>query len=209
MMKIIDISVPISANLPTWPNSTGVEITTVARYENDGYNESSLKMGVHVGTHIDAPKHFSNNGLTVEQLSIKTMIGKAFVTVYTGKDVITSDSLDNMTIPVGVKRLLIKTSNSDYWKNQNSNFHKNFIALSSDAAQWIVNRGICLIGIDYLSIQKFGASNLTHEILLSAKTVILEGLNLSEVEEGKYELICLPLFISNVEGAPARAVLRY
>lgn len=206
-MKIIDISLPLSVDLPVWPNSQGFQIRQIACCESDGYNESVLTMGTHVGTHIDAPKHFFDEGVSVDQLKIETLIGEAFVVSIDGP--LSADVLGTIDLPDKVERLLLKTSNSELWRTKQQTFFENYDAITSDGAEWLVGRGIKLVGIDYLSIQQFGDSNLTHKILLAAGVVILEGLNLSAVNDGTYELICLPLSIRGAEGAPARAILRY
>ena len=113
-----------------------------------------------------------------------------------------------MTLPNGTTRLLLHTRNSELWERGVTEFRKDFVALTSDAAQWLVDQGIRLIGVDYLSVHRYGDGPLTHQILLRAGIIIVEGLNLTDVAPGKYELICLPLRLDGADGAPARAVLR-
>jgi arylformamidase len=169
---------------------------------------SHLNCDVHSGTHIDAPWHFLEQGATIDKVSLDALVGPARVVHLPDVDVITADDLDNLKTQPELKRLLIRTRNSELWRNGVTDFRKDFVALSADAARWIVDHDFDLIGIDYLSVQRYGDDSQTHKILLSAGVVILEGLNLAYAKPGVYELICLPLHLMNAEGAPARAILR-
>ena len=113
-----------------------------------------------------------------------------------------------LNLPSGIVRLLLRTRNSELWSVKIPEFKKDFVALTHDAAQWIVDKGIRLVGVDYLSVQRFYDDSRTHQILLGADVIALEGLDLSEVKPGFYELICLPLKLVGAEGAPTRVVLR-
>ncbi len=208
LTKIIDITLPITANLPVWPGSPGLTLSQVAALDDDGYNETFLSMGCHYGTHIDAPSHFLKSDATVDTLPLETLIGSAYVANLCGTAAITASDLSRLVLPEGAERLLIKTDNSKLWSEGDKPFRKDFSALTLDAAEWLVDRSFSLIGVDGLSVQLFHESNRTHELLLSAGVVILEGLNLAEVDEGGYELICLPLPLVGAEAAPARVVLR-
>ncbi len=209
MSEIIDISVPLLPRMPVWPGESGIGIVPVKRMATgDRNNLSRLDCGVHVGTHVDAPWHFLDEGSTVEQLSLDAMIGEAFVACLPEVDVITAETLARLTLPNGTTRLLLHTRNSELWERGVTEFRKDFVALTSDAAQWLVDQGIRLIGVDYLSVHRYGDGPLIHQILLRAGIIIVEGLNLTGVAPGKYELICLPLCLSGADGAPARAVLR-
>jgi len=206
---IIDISVPVRPDMPTWPGSVGVRLTRTMRLEaGDSANVSRLDCDLHVGTHVDAPWHVLEGGDTVEQLPLDTLIGVAVVTYPLEAEVITAGVLADLAIPLGTKRLLLRTRNSELWAKGITEFRKDYVGLTVDAAQWVVDQGIGLIGVDYLSVQRYDDSPLTHQILLRAGVVILEGLNLAGVEAGVYELICLPLHLIGAEGAPARAILR-
>ena len=121
---------------------------------------------------------------------------------------ITPEKLASINLPQDTERLLLRTRNSEFWKAKVTDFRKDYTALTAGAAQWIVEREIKLIGIDYLSIQCFNDNPVTHKILLKSNVIILEGLNLTDVSPGKYELLCLPIRLTGTEGAPARAVLR-
>ncbi len=209
MSEIIDITVPLHAGTPTWPGSAGVELTRTLRLEEGDFsNASRLGCDVHVGTHVDAPRHFIDSGSTVEKLPLEVMVGDAFVAYVPEVTKITASVLTGLNLPEGTERLLLRTRNSELWAKETSEFMKDYAALTDDGAQWVVERGIRLIGVDYLSVQCYGDGPLTHQILLQAGVVILEGLNLADIEPCCYELICLPLKLVDADGAPARAVLR-
>jgi len=206
---IIDISLPLYPKMPKWPGSDGINIHRIKRLEvGDKVNISSLECDVHVGTHVDAPLHFIEGGSAVESLSLDLLTGPAVVAAIPDAKVVTAKHLASIGLPSKTERLLLRTRNSDLWASNVSEFRNDYTALTSDAAQWLVDREIGLIGIDYLSIQTFNDPPTTHEILLKGKVVILEGLNLADAKPGKYELICLPIRIIGTEGAPARAILR-
>ncbi|MBE0577393.1 MAG: cyclase family protein [Desulfuromonadales bacterium] len=209
MKKIIDISLPLIEELPVWPGSPKFELVQVSRLGFDGCNETRLSLGSHTGTHIDAPRHFVENGATVDQLSLEVLVGEAYVVECTATREISAEILERLTLPSKVERLLFKTGNSDLWSLGQKAFFEDFAALTLDGAEWLVQKGVTLVGIDYLSIQRFHDSNATHEVLLGAGVVVLEGLNLAGVTQGLYDLTCLPLYVVGAEGAPARAILSY
>lgn len=171
-------------------------------------NVSAMQLDVHVGTHIDAPWHFLKDGTTGDSISIDCLIGEAFVAHLPSASSIGVEELSSIELPEGTTRLLLKTSNSALWKNEVHEFTKDFVAITADGARWIVDKGIKTVGVDYLSVQRFYDDSTTHEVLLSAGTAIIEGLNLNAASQGTYELICLPLKLIGTDGAPARAVLR-
>ena len=209
MKNIIDISVPLYPDMPVWPGSAGIQLTQTSRLDKgDGVNNSKLICDVHIGTHIDAPLHYITDGKSIEQLKLEDLIGPAVVAYLPEAEIITKNVLEDLSLPVGTRRLLLRTRNSSLWETGSHRFQTNYVALTQDAAQWIVDHDISLIGVDYLSVQRYGEDSRTHEILLSAGVIIVEGLNLARVESGMYELICLPLKLVGSEGAPARAVLR-
>ena len=209
-MRTYDISLTISADLPVWPGDPAVELERVAKMEDGSrYNLTHLKMSAHVGTHVDAPFHFlGGDSLTIDKLPLNQLTGRAYVQ-HLPDDVklITADILQHADIPPRTRRLLFKTRNSALWAQPDGKFHADFTALSPDAAQYLVERGIRLVGVDYLSVAPFKEGGPTHEILLKAGIVIIEGLNLSEVSQGRYTLYCLPLKLAGSDGAPARAIL--
>jgi len=209
LSAIIDISVPLKPDMPTWPDSVGLRLTrTMSLEAGDRANVSRLDCDVHMGTHVDAPWHFLNDGFTVDAMSLDVLIGPALVAYLPEASVITANELADLNLASGIQRLLLKTRNSDLWAAGVTEFRKDYVALSADAARWVVERGIRLIGIDYLSVQCYDDNPLTHQILMKAGVIIVEGLNLAAVEPGSYELICLPIRLMGADGAPVRAVLR-
>ena len=208
-MRIYDISLTISPDIPIWPGDPRIVVERVATIETGSeVNLTRLEMCAHSGTHVDAPYHFINeNALTVDQLSLKVLSGRAYVLNLPYCDLITAGVLDSAEIPPRTRRLLFKTRNSAYWSSHGNAFQDDYVALSKDGAQWLVDRGVKLVGIDYLSIAPFTDTRLTHEILLKAGVVVIEGLDLSKVSQGRYTLHCLPLKLAGADGAPARAIL--
>ncbi|MEW6716343.1 MAG: cyclase family protein [Chloroflexota bacterium] len=208
-MRIYDISVPISSNLPTWPGLSKVKLEFVETIEAGGNaNVTHVSMGVHTGTHVDAPYHFlGGDTRTVESLPLEVLTGSAVVVHLPYCDRITADILQEIDLPSDVVRILFKTRNSELWRLRETAFQENFVAISEDAAEWLVERGVGLVGVDYLSVAPFGSSVPTHWKLLEAGVIIVEGLDLSGVEPGNYTLYCLPLKIEGSDGAPARAIL--
>lgn len=211
-MKIIDISVPISNNMPIWPGDPPVEFEKLSSIDQgDSVNTTALKMSVHTGTHIDAPYHFIESGQRVDQISLDKLIGEVFVMVIDdGIDVITEKVLK--THPANhqlreTPKVLFRTRNSHFWKDQAHDFNRGYVGIDKSGAEFLKQRQLELIGIDYLSIAPYADTKNPHEILLSNGTILLEGLNLINVSEGIYNLLCLPLNISNCEGAPCRAAL--
>ena len=173
----------------------------------DEANVSQLETDVHVGTHVDAPCHFLQEGTAVEELSLDVLIGPAYVAYLPEVKAVTSADLEELNLPPNTTRLLLCTTNSQLWANNVTEFNNDFVALTADGAQWLADKGIRLIGVDYLSVQRYYDSTLTHEILLKAGIIILEGLNLTNVTAGMYKLVCLPIKLVGSDGAPARAVL--
>ena len=209
-MRTYDISLTISPNLPIWPDDTPISIERTEKIEQGSdANVTRLEMSAHVGTHVDAPYHFlGGEAATVEQLPLNILHGRAYVLQIEDEvDLITESVLKNASIPLRIRRLLLKTRNSLYWASGETKFQEEFVALSEDGAQYLVDRGIRLIGVDYLSVAPYSDTGPTHKVLLSAGVVILEGLNLSFVSPGRYTLYCLPIKIKGADGAPARAIL--
>ncbi len=209
-MKIYDITVPFSTNLPIYPGDPAVQINQVSSLESgDICTVSHLSFSSHTGTHVDPPSHFVAGAMTLDQLPLEVLIGKVRV-VDTGEIPAIDRAIIEQANLNGVERVLFKTRNSRTWKEKNySKFDENFVYLETDAAELLVETGIKLVGIDYLSIEKFNfVEPTTHWVLLKNNVVIVEGLDLSEVEEGEYELICLPMKIIDGDGGPARVILR-
>lgn len=206
---IYDITLPLSLQLPVWPGDPPFVLEQVESMDQGAHvNVSRLSCSVHTGTHVDAPHHFLNDGRTVEGLSLEALIGPAWVAAIPPEvSLVTAAVLEQAAIPPEVRRLLLKTRNSALWKQDSGRFHPDFVAIAPDGAEWIVARGMVLVGVDYLSVAPFQDSDPTHHVLLRAGVVILEGVDLSDVEAGAYELYCLPLKLVGSDGAPARAVL--
>jgi arylformamidase len=207
-MQTYDISLTISPDMPIWPGDPAVVIERVHKIE-DGANAnvSKVDMGVHTGTHVDAPYHFLQGGKTIDRLPMRILTGRAYVLHLPNVDVIDAKVLQGAEIPPRTRRLLFRTSNSEYWARGEKNFQTKFVGITADGAEFLVKRGVKLVGIDYLSIAPYKQSRPTHEVLLGAGVVIVEGLNLSEISQGRYTLFCLPLKLAGSDGAPARAIL--
>ena len=208
-MPIFDISLTLSPTLPTWPGDPGIELDLVESMDKGaGANVTRMNMGVHTGTHVDAPHHFLNDGRTVEQLPLEVLTGPCYVIqLPDGVEAITSEVLERTEITSGMKRLLFGTRNSHLWAKGETKFQTDFVAITEDGAEWLVKRGVQLVGVDYLSVAPYEEGVPTHEILLRAGVVVVEGLNLAKVIRGFYDLYCLPLKIAGSDGAPARAIL--
>ena len=208
-MKIFDISLTISPDLPIWPGDTPLELELVASMdEGADANVSRLSAGLHIGTHVDAPHHFLNDGRTIEQLPLDVLVGPCYVSqLPDGIEAITAQALEGMSLPENMARILFGTSNSRFWSRGETEFQEDFVAVAEDGAEWLVEHGIQLVGVDYLSIAPYHDSTSTHRVLLQAGVVILEGLDLSAVPRGFYDLYCLPLKLLGADGAPARTIL--
>lgn len=208
-MTIHDISLTISPDLPTWPGDPGLELEKISSMdEGADVNVTRIGAAVHLGTHVDAPHHFLNDGRTVEGLSLEVLTGPCYVLqLPDGIDAITAEVLERSEITSDMKRILFGTSNSHLWAKGEKEFQTDFVAITEDGAEWLVERGVQLVGVDYLSVAPYSDSVPTHRMLLEAGVVIVEGLNLSTVMRGFYDLYCLPLKIAGSDGAPARAIL--
>lgn len=210
MSDLIDISVTIGEDLPIWPGSPGFRLEAFERMdEGDEANVSQLTCDVHTGTHVDAPRHFVADGKTVDQIPLDVLIGPVVVARVPDEiDTITAEVLEDLDIPDRTDRLLFHTRNSLLWSSYPSFFQRDYVALAPDAARWVVNSGIQCLGVDYLSVQHYDDGPETHQILLEGSVLIIEGLNLSSVPAGWWELFCLPIKIEGAEAALARAALR-
>jgi arylformamidase len=207
-MRTYDITLTITPQLIVWPGDSPVVIKrTRSIASGDNANVSQVTMSCHTGTHVDAPHHFLNDGKTVDNLSLDLLIGRAYVLYLPDINMITASILMDAEIPPRTRRLLFKTRNSDYWANGNKEFQTDFVGLSVDAAELLVDRNVKLVGIDYLSIAPYKMSKPVHTILLNAGMVVIEGLDLSQVSQGRYTLHCLPLKLGGADGAPTRAIL--
>jgi len=204
----IDVTVPLRDGLVHWPGDPPLAIERVADLERgDPATVSKLTMGVHTGTHMDAPSHFLRGGATIDTLPFDATMGPAHVIAISDPESVKPAELRSHRVRRG-ERLLLRTRNSGRrWTREA--FFEDFVYLAADAARWLAERGVRCVGVDYLSVGGFHRDGReTHEALLAAGIWIIEGLDLSAVEPGRYELICLPLRIAGAEGAPARALLR-
>jgi len=209
-MKMYDVSLLVSEGLPIWPGDPGISMTLASSLNHgDDANVTRLEMGVHTGTHIDAPIHFEAEGMSIDELSMDTLIGPCRVFDFSENiESIGYETLKNLDF-AGVTRVLFKTRNSIWWASGETEFQKDFVYITEAGAKFLVDQGIKLVGIDYLSVEKFGSSDYsTHHLLLRNQMVIVEGLNLSEVSSGEYELIALPMRLKGSDGSPARVILK-
>jgi arylformamidase len=208
-MTIYDISLTISPTLPTWPGDPTLELEQIESMDKGAHaNVTRISAAVHLGTHVDAPHHFLNDGRTVENLPLDVLTGPCYVTQLPDAiEAITAEVLERSEITSEMKRVLFGTRNSHLWAKGESIFQTEFVAITEDGAEWLVEHGIQLVGVDYLSVAPYGDSVPTHTVLLKAGVVVVEGLNLSVVVRGFYDLYCLPLKIAGSDGAPARAIL--
>lgn len=202
-----DVSVPIRAGMVHYPGNPPVELRFIRGFEQgDSESLSQLSLGVHTGTHLDAPVHFIRDGLGIDRLPIDTLLGPARVIEVPEAEAVTAGHLAAHAVAAG-ERILIRTRNSRRcWKTDE--FVRDYSYLAVDAAQLLAERRVRLIGIDYLSIGRGDTNAEVHRILLGAGIVIVEGLDLAEVGAGRYDLICLPLRLVGRDGSPARALVR-
>lgn len=210
MRKMIDISVPLYTGMVFYPGDAEPAIEPGKQISSgDTSNLSDISLGSHSGTHVDAPRHFIDGEKPVDLLELDALIGAVSVLdLSEASGTIEADDLKAAGLAAEPnKRVLLKTSNSSLWTD--AYFHKDFIALGNSGADMMVELGVRLVGIDYLSIETFHPETYyVHSRLLGEGVVILEGIDLTAVEPGVYELLCLPLRIKDGDGAPARAVLR-
>jgi arylformamidase len=203
-MAIHDISVPVRRDMPIYAGDPGVELERMSSISEGGHaNVSKLSMGVHTGTHVDAQVHFIEGAPGMEAVPLDALYGPAVVVDGTGisGDTIGEADLENLDIPEGAERVLLKTRNSELWSRDG--FTRDFLRLDGSGARFVVARGIRTIGLDYLSVGDHDA----HRELLGAGVVPVEGLDLRRIQPGDYIFVCLPVDLVGSDGAPARAVL--
>jgi len=205
---ILDVTVPITNSMPVWPGDPQVRLSPKSHLSRDKSHTvklTAIEMGSHTGTHVDAPYHFVEGGKRLHEIPLEQLTGKATVLEIAGVRSIGLGDLEHLKWD-GIERVLFKTDNSKHW--QDGKFYEEFIYLEPDGAEFLVQRGIQLVGIDYLSIDKFKSEkHPTHFALLTRDIVILEGLNLSKVPAGEYTLFALPLNLQDADGAPSRVIL--
>lgn len=191
-VEILDVSVPVRPGMVTYPGDPEVRLERVSSIaEGAAANLSRLDFGVHSGTHVDAPLHFIDGAPGAEALPLDVLVGPCVVL----------DGLDPSAVPAGAERVLFRTPNGRLWELDE--FSEDFVALDGQAAGALVERGVRLVGIDYLSI----GDEEAHHVLLGAGVVTVEGLDLRRVEPGEYRLVCAPLKLVGSDGAPARVLL--
>lgn len=210
MNRWIDISLPVSPNMVVWPGVPQPEFAfRCSMKKGDLCNDSNFFMNCHSGTHIDAPFHYFEEGSPVDQVPLEKLIGEVHL-LHMPNVISIDERVLEQFWPKGekVERVLFKTDNSTRWAEAGGGFFKDYCALTQGGAHWLLNKKLHLIGIDYLSIQKFNESPIVHQLLLKSGVVLLEGITLHHVTTGKYTIFCLPLKLLGREGAPARVILR-
>ena len=206
-MRIYDVTVGISPQMPVWPGDPPVQLERVeAIASGANANVSRLTCGVHTGTHVDAPLHFIDGAAGIESLPLKLLTGRAYIVNLPSAEVIDEATLKAAGLPPRTRRVLFRTRNSETWAKEKA-FQTNFVAVDASGARWLVKKGVQLVGVDYLSVAPYGQSKETHRILLEAGVLVIEGLDLSRVSQGRYSLYCLPLKLIGSDGAPARVIL--
>ena len=206
---IYDISVPLRSGGVVYPGNPAISITAQqAISQGAGANVSRIDMGSHSGTHVDAPKHFFDDGAGADSLPLDVLMGPArLIAVDDAVKSVGETELRAHDLR-GVTRVLIRTRNSAWLASGSTEFHPDYTFLSPEGAAYLVGLGVKLVGVDYLSVEQFHSGHhRTHRTLLGADVVIIEGLVLNEPPPGDYELRCLPLRLTGLDGAPARAVL--
>jgi arylformamidase len=207
-MDWIDVSVPLHEDMAVFAGDPKFHIERTSSMADGAVcNVSRMDLGVHTGTHVDAPVHFLDGGGGAETIPLDALIGPAWVVdAAAAGPTITAEDVEEFDIPAGEVRLLFRTRSAHLWDAPG--FDPAFVAPDPTAAEALVRRGVRLVGMDYLSVAPFGDPTPTHRVLLLAGVVVLEGLDLRAVTPGPYELVCLPLRIVGSDGAPARALLR-
>jgi arylformamidase len=204
--RVIDISVPNRPGMHSYPGDPTLSVEQVRSIDGGNpCNLSLLTMGSHTGTHVDAPYHFLKNGPRLGDVAMDRMVGEALVADLHGRAEIDAAALADVPVRHG-DILLFRTDNS--WRWDAPEFQRDFVYLTEDAAGWLIEHGVRAIGMDYLSIERFGSTDFpVHRRLLGAGVFVIEGLDLRAVEPGRYTLVCLPLKFPELDGAPARAIL--
>jgi arylformamidase len=204
-MKFYDVSIPIDSVMPVFPGDPIFQSERLKSPKNGPYQLHAVSMGNHAGTHVDAPAHFYKDGMTVDDIPLEVLNGRARVIEIHDPVKVDLPELKK-TVLLDDFRVIFKTKNSLQWDQP---FTEDYVYVAEAAANYLTKNGIKLIGFDYLSIDRFGDESFpVHKILLRNNIILVEGLNLKEVEEGEYELCCLPLRFKGLDAAPARVVLK-
>jgi len=205
---IYDVTVPITNGMPVWPSDPPVKLTAqghVSRDKSHTIQVTNIEMGSHTGTHIDAPFHFLPEGRKLNEIPLDELVGPATVIQIAGVSSISREHVESLNWN-NIQRVLFKTDNSEHWND--GSFYEDFVYLEPEAAQFLADHGVRLVGIDYLSIDRFKSpKHPTHFVLLPKNIVIIEGLNLSRVAPGRYQMVALPLNLHGADGAPTRVIL--
>lgn len=206
-MKIIDISWPLNAAATAYKDRHSIMLSEIKTFERDGARETTLTLSCHSGTHVDAPAHFLKDGITIDAVSLNRLIGSCvMLNLETVDEAISREVLEMHAGEIKSGDIvLFRTANS--LKNPMDKFWSQFIYLDASGAQYLVERGIKAVGIDYLGIERNQPDHDTHCILMHHDIAIIEGLRLAQVKPGRYEFVCLPLNVLGAEAAPARAIL--
>jgi arylformamidase len=212
VIRLIDVSLGIDGEMLVWPGDPAVSVDRTKRIAaGDAANVSELRIGTHTGTHVDPPVHFIEGAAGIDAVPLDLLVGEAFVADLRAHDgPLAAADLEGAAIPAGVTRLLLRTANSELWRRARPiTFPDMFACLTEDGARWALDRGIRLVGVDFLSVEaKASEGHPVHHLLLGNGAVIVEGLDLGGVEPGRlYEFVCLPLKILAGDGGPARALL--
>ncbi|NMB46870.1 MAG: cyclase family protein [Firmicutes bacterium] len=207
MSKWIDVTWKIHPQLPVWPGEKRPLLERIATVEEDGVQGTRLQFSAHTGTHIDAPRHFIAGGATIDQIPVERFVGPCLLVDYQGDGpTIQVSDLEKVSWE-GVTRVIFRTKNS--FLPMDGDFSPDYIGLSMAAAEFLVTTGVELVGIDYLSVERFEDSDCpVHRVLLGAGMVVVEGLKLKDLTPGRYELVALPLLLEGSEGSPARVLMR-
>ena len=206
--RLVDVSVLLKPGMPTYPGNPEFELQPVKRMsEGASSNNSRLVMGTHTGTHVDAPRHFFDDRGGVDTLALDLLIGRAHVVDLPHRGGITEEHLSAAGLREDL-RVLLRTPNSALW-NSTEGFRQDYTYLTEGGARYLADQGVKVVGVDYLSVEQFHKAGApAHHALLGNGIVVIEGLNLSEAEPGRYEMYCLPLRVEGADGAPARVVLK-
>ncbi|HEX2916220.1 MAG TPA: cyclase family protein [Chloroflexia bacterium] len=208
--QLYDVSVNLTPELAGWPGDDTFRLEKTGEIANgEVSNVTRLLMSTHNGTHMDAPRHFIDGEIGIDEVPLDALVGTAYVVDMTHMAThIGAADLEKAGLPEKPERILFKTTNSQLWTSSSHEFRRDYIALAPDGAEWLVQHGIKLVGIDYLSIEEFEPPrHNTHYTLLGKHVVVVEGVDLREVEPGEYTIFALPLKIKNGDGAPARVLL--
>jgi arylformamidase len=202
----IDITITLEDGMVYWPDDIPAHFSKSASIEKDKVNVTTMHLSAHTGTHVDAPLHFLADGGDVSNLSLNSLIGRATIIEIKNDKAITLEEIKNYPIVKG-DRILFKTRHSsDDWSMQP--FQRDYVYVSEEAATYLAEIGIACVGIDYLSIAEFNNGEVVHRIFLESNIVIIEGLKLTGVDPGIYEMVCLPLKIKGADGSPVRVIIR-